>query len=124
MGDTLSVTIMGRPPTPNARFGNRYAQAAEVKAWRRTARMVGIMARHEADWTAPPRAIITLIFTVPDRRGRDIDNLFGSTKPLTDGLVDAGVLVGDRSDVLSWRAPEIRIVKGVRSTEYVIEARP
>jgi Holliday junction resolvase RusA-like endonuclease len=121
MTRTLTITIPGRPPTPNARFGNVHAQRREEKAWRQTACRVGVDARNRSGWTAPARARITLTFTVPDRRGRDVDNLVGSTKVLTDGLVDAGVLIGDRSDVLAWGAPRVRIVKGVRATEYLIE---
>lgn len=34
-------------------------------------------------------------FIMPDRRGRDIENLRGMCKPYVDGVVDAGLLVDD-----------------------------
>lgn len=117
----MRLTIPGRPPTPNNRFGNVYAERATMKRWRQTAWAIGADAVARSGWRAPAKARVTLIFYVPDRRPRDTDNLFASTKCLTDGLVDAKVLVGDKSSVLVWGAPEVRIVPGVRATEYVIE---
>lgn len=119
--DHLVITIPGRPPTPNRRFGNPHAQWAEIKRWRRTAWGIALEAKNRSGWVAPARARITVTFIVPDNRSRDIDNLVSSTKPLTDGLVDAGVLVGDKSRELEWGAPRDRYVKGVTATEYLIE---
>lgn len=117
----LRLTIPGRPPTPNNRFGNVYAERSAMKRWRRTAWAIGLDVKNRSGWVAPARARITLVFHVPDRRPRDTDNLMASCKPLTDGLVDAGVLVGDRSDVLEWGAPRVEVVRGVMATEYLIE---
>lgn len=119
--EALSITIPGRPPTPNVRFGNVYAERSTSKRWRRTAWAIALDAKNRAGWVAPAKARITLVFSVPDRRGRDTDNLFASCKPLTDGLVDAGVLVGDRSDVLAWGAPRVEVTPGYAATTYVVE---
>jgi Holliday junction resolvase RusA-like endonuclease len=118
---TLTITIPGRPPTPNNRFGNKYAAAKVTKGWRETARLVGIDARNRSGWVAPAVARITVTFIIPTHAHRDIDNLVASTKPLTDGLRDAKVLADDHSGVLEWAAPATRYVRGVTATEYVIE---
>lgn len=117
----LVLMIPGRPPTPNNRFGNVYAERSAAKRWRRTAWAIGVDAVNRSGWKAPARARITLTFIVPDNRPRDIDNLVASTKPLTDGLVDAKVLVGDKSTVLEWGAPRTEVIKGSAATVYVIE---
>lgn len=117
----LRLTIPGRPPTPNNRFGNVYAERATMKRWRQTAWAIGVDVKNRSGWKAPAKARVTIVFHVPDRRPRDVDNLVASTKPLTDGLVDAKVLVGDKSSVLVWGAPEVVITPGVRATEYRIE---
>lgn len=121
MTGEMRLTIPGRPPTPNNRFGNVYAERATMKRWRQTAWAIGVDARNRSGWVAPAKARVSLVFYVPDVRPRDVDNLFASTKPLTDGLVDAGILIGDKSSVLEWGAPRVEIVRGVRATEYIIE---
>lgn len=117
----LRIRIPGRPPTPNARYGNRGAQWAAQKRWRKTAWAIGLDAVNRSGWVAPGRARVTLIFIVPDHRNRDIDNLVASTKPLTDGLRDAGVIIGDHSGVLVWGAPDVQYVRGVTATDYLVE---
>ena len=63
---------------------------------------VGVRGRkHEqpALWkcTAPILYVVEylMVFVVPDLRERDWDNAVASSKPVTDGLVAAGVLAGD-----------------------------
>lgn|GEM_PF-4737016 len=118
---TLRIQIPGRPPTPNARFGNRYAQASETKRWRRTAWAIALDVVNRSGWRAPAKARLTITFIVPDHRPRDTDNLVSSVKPLIDGLVDAKALVGDRSTVLEWAAPIIDVVRNASATEFLIE---
>lgn len=118
---TLRIQIPGRPPTPNARFGNRFAQASETKRWRRTAWGIALNVVNQTGWRAPARARLLITFIVPDNRPRDTDNLVSSVKPLIDGLVDAKALVGDKSSVLEWEKPVISVVRGVSATEFRIE---
>lgn len=118
---SLELTIPGRPPTPNARFGNRYAEASKIKTWRSAAMLIGVDAVNRTGWKAPAKARITLTFIVPTHAGRDTDNLSASTKPLTDGLVDAKVLVGDKHQVLEWGAPRVEYIRGVAGTRYLVE---
>ena len=118
---TLRIQIPGRPPTPNARFGNRYAQASETKRWRRTAWGIALDVVNRTGWRAPSRARLLITFIVPDNRPRDTDNLVSSVKPLIDGLVDAKALIGDKSSVLEWEKPRISVVKGAAATDFLIE---
>lgn len=118
---SLIITIPGRPPTPNNRFGNKYAASAVTKHWRHTAKMLGVDARNRAGWIAPAVARVTVTFIVPTHGHRDVDNLVASTKPLTDGLRDAKVLIDDHSGVLEWEKPVVRYMRGVTATEYLIE---
>lgn len=41
------------------------------------------------------QATVTLCWRVPDRRRRDLDNMFATLKPTIDALVDVGVLPAD-----------------------------
>ena len=118
---SLELTIPGRPPTPNARFGNRYAEAAKTRTWRDAARLIGVDAVNRTGWKAPAKARITLTFIVPTHASRDTDNLVASTKPLTDGLRDAKVLVGDNHQVLEWGAPQVEYIRGAAATRYLVE---
>lgn len=118
---TLRIQIPGRPPTPNARFGNRFAQASATKRWRADARLIALDVVNRSGWRAPSRARLLITFIVPDNRPRDTDNLVSSVKPLIDGLVDAGALIGDKSSVLEWEKPAISVVRGVSATEFRIE---
>lgn len=118
---TLRIQVPGRPPTPNARFGNRFAQASETKRWRNDARLIALDVVNRSGWRAPAKARLTPIFYVPDNRPRDTDNLVASIKPLIDGLVDAKALVGDKSAVLVWGAPQVIVARGARATEFLIE---
>jgi hypothetical protein len=52
---------------------------------------------------AVDEALITLHWRPAVARQRDEDNAFDTVKPCVDGLVDAGVLPGDHSDIVSTR---------------------
>jgi hypothetical protein len=55
-----------------------------------------VLARH-AKIPRLERARIDCVYEPPDRRRRDAANWHDTAKPLTDGLVDAGVLDDDDS---------------------------
>lgn len=48
-----------------------------------------------------------LVWTPPDRRRRDEDNIIATAKPLWDGLVDAGVVDDDTSEYMTKLMPRI-----------------
>ena len=122
----LTVVIPGRPPNPNDynRSGSgaqHWAQQRAVaKRWRTAAARLGQAAKPPG-WVALGRARLVVTFVVATRARRDLDNLVSSTKPLTDGLVDAGLLVDDSTNVLTEVVYRWRYQKGVNATEYVIE---
>lgn len=63
-----------------------------------------------------PRAAIRAHWGFTTRRRRDEANLQGWLKAYVDGLVDAGIIVDDSADRLTWLPSEIEIV----SVPYVI----
>lgn len=68
----------------------------------------------------PMRGMVTLwpIFTYPDNRRRDDDNLAtGVMKAVRDCLVNGGWLVADDTDHLRQMTPGVSVVKGQRSLE-------
>jgi crossover junction endodeoxyribonuclease RusA len=61
-----------------------------------------------------------VVFVVPNKRKRDLDNCMAMLKPCWDGLVDAGVLVDDDSKHLKLGAPEMRVQKGEKYVEVTL----
>ena len=57
-------------------------------------------------------AEVTLHYQPRDKRKRDRDNLFATLKPCIDGLVDAGVVPGDHSELVEPRVVIHPPVKG------------
>ena|SRR3990167_3202428 len=55
-----------------------------------------------------PPVIAQVTFFVPDRRRRDTDNLMTSLKAAWDGIVDAGILKDDSSDLLHHETPIVQ----------------
>jgi hypothetical protein len=68
---------------------------------------------------APP-VLVTYTFVVPDNGRRDWDNYALICKPVQDGLVKAGILVGDHFAVLDGRVA-FRVEKGRRALVVTIE---
>lgn len=67
-------------------------------------------------------ATVTVQFIKPTRGRRDLDNLIAAAKPYMDGLVLAGVIVDDNSDVIKTVYPDILYEKGISKT--IIEVTP
>ena len=65
---------------------------------------------------------IHLVFFLPDRRRRDLDNLVAAAKSYIDGLVHAQVLTDDSPDVVDWMMAEVRLRP--REPGMVIRVRP
>jgi Holliday junction resolvase RusA-like endonuclease len=108
------------PYLPPVEFSGNYRGhwTARYKAGEKVKNDVIALIR-EQEWSGPPlgTAIVTVAWGLPDRRRRDWDNLFASTKPILDGLKAAGVIkddsVRDISPVLIWYyspgKPECRV---------------
>ena len=74
------------------------------------------------DWIAGPDSLVTaaVVFVVPDKRRRDLDNAMASLKAAFDALVAAGLLVDDDSEHLKLAAPEMRVVKGEKYVKVTL----
>lgn len=64
------------------------------------------------------RAYIVAEYRPPDRRRRDVHNLFPSAKAAVDGLVDAGVLPDDSDEYLT--GPDMRLGEVVAGGQLVL----
>ncbi len=113
----IEIRIPGRPPTPNARRHWRTTHR-DNSLWKEVA-LVRAATGH-APHPVITRATLAIEFIVPDKRHRDLDNLIASTKPLTDGIVAAGCLADDSSDVLVSVTYSVRYEKGESATVYRI----
>ena len=120
---TVHITVPGRPPNPNngARQRHWHAIAEETRHWRGEAAKAAKAALPEG-WQPLDRCRVYVVFVLGDRRDRDPDNLIASTKVLTDGLVDGGVMVGDSIGVIGFPSYGHRYERGVQATEYTIES--
>jgi crossover junction endodeoxyribonuclease RusA len=115
---SITITVPGRPPTPNARRHWRVT-ALDNDTWKGAARVVALEAKPDS-WEPLDHAEVDVTFIVPDKRRRDLDNLVSSVKPQMDGIVDAGILRDDSLEVLSVVRYGWRYSKGESATEYVI----
>lgn len=68
------------------------------------------------------QVIVSLIWTVPDRRIRDSGGPSPTLKAALDGIVDAGVLRADDSTVVTEERCRIEYRAGVRGVRVEIEA--
>lgn len=98
--------------SPNAR-GAWQKKARLTKRYRELACWLTRDARRKAGLPrrAWPRAVATAHFFWPVLRARDVDNAQASLKAAFDGMVDAGLIAGDRADVLTHRPPVFAIDK-------------
>ena len=117
MTRTVTITIPGRPPTPNARRHWRKRMRDDAE-WKSSAR-ISTLAALPPGWEPMTRCRMTVEFVVPDRRERDDDNLIAAQKPCLDGIVAGGAIKDDGRRVIVEReylAP--RYEKGVSATVY------
>lgn len=78
--------------------------------------MIGRVREQVAIGEPLARAMVTVTFTVPDRRRRDKGNLIGAAKPWLDGLTLAGVIKDDAWQFIEEVYPPVVYEKGVRKT--------
>lgn len=107
----LEIAIPGIPPRPNAtRRRDWHKNAEEGAEWRRTAYLSGLdVARRSGFVDELPflRADVEYEFLL-ERAAGDLDNLVAASKPILDGIRDAGIIVDDSIRVVSrltstWR---------------------
>lgn len=61
-----------------------------------------------------------VVFVVPTRHRRDLDNAMASIKTAFDALVSVGHLVDDDSKHLKLAAPEMRVQRGEKFVEITL----
>lgn len=98
---TRPITIVLPISTPPLSLNDRMH-------WRKKASIVATLRAMSAalarDVEPVEQAVVTLHYRPRDKRVRDAANLHATLKPLTDGLVDCGVLVkGDSSEYVDER---------------------
>jgi len=107
----LEVFIHGIPDSPNATRRRHWSSDADtVKVWRELAGWSTRSAvRHhgDADFFPLRKVALELVFFLV-RANRDLDGLVASAKPLIDGVVDGGAMLGDsvttvQSVSATWR---------------------
>ena len=101
---TYTVELPAGMPLLNANRRPHWAAKAKLTRALREAALV--CARRDQ---VPPlkRAHIVAEYRPPDRRRRDVHNLFPSAKAAIDGVVDAGVLTDDADQYLI--GPDMRL---------------
>ena len=114
-GRTYTVELPAGMPLVNAnKRMHRMRQADLTKAIRAAA---CVLAR-KADVPAMKRARIVCQYRPPDRRRRDVHNLYPSAKAAVDGLVDAGVLPDDSDRYLI--GPDMRVGEVVPMGQLIL----
>lgn len=115
----IELPLPPRELSPNARVHwsvrNRATQEAKDL-------VVCAVLEQQARGKPLDHATVKLTFIKPRRGRRDKDNLIAAAKPYMDGLVLAGVIVDDNSDVIDTPEPEIIYQKGISKT--IIEVTP
>lgn len=109
----VHLPIPAKQLSPNARC-HFMAKARMTKAARATAAAHALAALStRPQWK---RATVKAVWSFPDARRRDLDNLQASCKAYLDGLVDAGIMEDDRG--LVPEQPEM--VKGLRGLTLIV----
>lgn len=115
MSRSWSVALPAGLPLLNAnRRQHHMAKARLTRAIRDVAHMLARSDRVPA----LERAHIVCEYRPPDRRRRDVHNLFPSAKAAVDGLVDAGVLPDDSDEYLT--GPDMRLGEVVKDGQLVL----
>jgi crossover junction endodeoxyribonuclease RusA len=98
------IVCLPLPPrelSPNART-SRWRRIKRTRQYRHTAGLTALAAAEcRLGWT---RAVAQATFYWPDGQRRDIRNAEASLKAAYDGIVDAGVILDDRAEVLGHEA--------------------
>lgn len=74
---------------PNRKNGFHWAMVAKVKAQQHDDALM-LTLHHKGDWQAPQGDVaLSLLYLLPDKRHRDLDNLLAGSKALIDGMAQA-----------------------------------
>ena len=131
----FAFTLLLPPPelSPNSR-ANRWKRGSATKQYRGDCKKVATSKKNmsvrkaRASKSQPPTfplsppvtATVTVFYKV--LRKRDGDNLQAMLKAMWDGLQDAGVLVGDDTEVLTVKPPIVVVDKNAEArVEVVLE---
>lgn len=102
--------------------GKWRGKATAIKARRE---LVAMLTQSEMKWTGFrggwQLARIHYRFLVPDNRKRDLANLIQQEKPTVDGIVDAGLILGDHWQVLEMGSCSAEIDRKAPGTVITIE---
>ncbi len=98
--------LPGRALSPNGSHGTHHGVAAARREYRAVVAALALNAVRAHSQPFPVEyglVSVTAVFTTKQAhdkcyRPKDVPNLIYALKPLYDGLVDAGVLVGDQHD--------------------------
>ena len=98
---TIIVPFPDSALLPNRRNGAAWqvTQSAKVEA-KEAGRIAAIQASFGMAELPPRNVDVTIVFTPPDRRKRDVDGMLSALKPTLDGIALA-LLVGVRSCLTS-----------------------
>jgi hypothetical protein len=113
------------PPAPvlRALSPNGRAHWTERKRAQDTMRLcVVVDAVHSGLRSMPPPVRLQAIWTFPQARRRDQDNLIAVAKCIVDTLVRHRYLQDDRHEMLTVLPPSIRVERGVRKLVLVLES--
>lgn len=102
-GRTVTLQLSDRPHLSLNDRDHWAVRRQMTEAWRdETALRAGAAAfgRHD-------QIHVQLEFHPGDRRRRDADNLVATLKPCIDGLVQAGVVLDDSPQFVTWGQPKI-----------------
>lgn len=121
---SLEIRVPGRPPGANdlVRMGHWKVSSVRER-WRKTTVDAAVEAMAASPvslpWEPLARATLGVTWRCKTKRRRDYDNLVSGIKPLLDGLVLAGVLEDDSTEVLVGIGP-LRVEVGSPVDETVM----
>lgn len=116
---SVTIRIDGRPPTPNARRHWRVT-ALDNETWKGAAR-ISALAALPAVWEPLRRCTVDVTFVFATKARHDWDNAIAAQKPVLDGIVSAGVIADDSTDVIARLQFWCEHRKGESATVYRIE---
>jgi len=118
-GHRLIIPELPSGVTLNARshWGRRHKRARDMRA-----QIIGHAADQGMTAVEPP-VEVRLLYRLPTRQSRDLDNLVAAAKPWLDGLVDAGVLPADDVFTVRRLTADVEFGKPARTVITVIPMR-
>jgi hypothetical protein len=119
----VEIRVDGRPPSLNSR--RHWRQVAKDNAdWKLATEEAATKVReawestHGLRWRTMKLVLLDVTFLVSTHGRRDWDNLTSTLKPELDGIVAAGIIADDSTDVIQRVAFEVQYEKGVTATLF------